>query len=109
MRSRRTARTVVVLGLAAAAVAVAAAGGLGVGLLHLAPALAMFAALLARRYPGERHVVALVTRSRRARSIRRRTPLVLVTPRPSRSLPRGGLLVAAALAERGPPRVHAFS
>jgi hypothetical protein len=102
MRSGRIVRTAVLFGLLAAGAALAARAGLGSGVLHLAPALVLFAALLARRYPGERHVVALTVRGRRPRR-RGRAAIVLVTPRPSRSRPRGGLLLASALAERGPP------
>ncbi len=106
MRTGRIVRTAVPLGLLAAGATLAVRGGFGSGVLHLAPALVLFAALLARRYPGERHVVALVVRGRRPRR-RRRTAIVLMTPRPSRSCPRGGLLVASALAERGPPAAFA--
>jgi hypothetical protein len=99
MRTGRLA-VVILLGLAVAA--------LGAGILHLAPALALFALLLARRYPGERHVVALHDRSRRPRARRPRGSLLPPTPRPAHLIPRGGLLLAAALAERGPPVLPAL-
>jgi hypothetical protein len=81
-----------------------ASGGLGgVGLLYMAPAVAMLAMLLARRYPGERLLLRLAARQRRRRR-----------PRPAEAgrglharavhVPRGGLLMGFALAVRPPPR-----
>jgi hypothetical protein len=75
-------------------------------LLSLAPALVLAVLLLARRFPGERRLVALAQRrhgrcARPRRSTREsvgaRTPLVLA--------PRGPALIARALAERPPPAV----
>lgn len=88
-----------------AVLAAAAAGraGLELGVVYLAPALVLFAVLLTRRYPGERHVARLVTRGRSPRrSPAGRPP---ARPRVTRRRPRGGLLIASALAERGPPPV----
>jgi hypothetical protein len=77
-----------------------AVGDIGVGILHLLPAVAIVAPLLLGHYLGADRLVALATR----RSGR---------PRPARTagrawraagiLPRGGRLLAASLAERGPP------
>lgn len=82
------------------------ATGVETGLLFLAPALLIAIPLLGGRYPGEQVLDRL--RSRR-RAPRRR--LVALAP-PScvnvtTVLPRGGLLVAAALARRGPPTARA--
>lgn len=104
MRLGPIVRTLALAGLVAAAIIAAAGLRLGAGVLHLAPALVLFGVLLARRYPGERHVIALTARARRRpRRAWRDCTIVLATPRPSRVLPRGGLLVGSALAERGPP------
>jgi hypothetical protein len=88
--------------LAVAALACCAATGLaGAGLLHLLPALLMGCVLLARRYPGE----AVLLRWAHASRPRRRP--AGVRGGPSRALagvPRGGLLIAFALAVRPPPR-----
>jgi hypothetical protein len=76
-------------------------------LLCLAPALALGLLLLARRYPGERALVAMRRRER---------PRL---PRAERSLPngarevtmvvRGGLLIGSSLAVRPPPALRAAS
>jgi hypothetical protein len=70
-------------------------------LLCLAPALALMATLLVRRYPGERLLLRLAPRRRN----RRLRPVAL---RPSLSrrptlMPRGGLLMGRSLAVRPPP------
>jgi hypothetical protein len=73
------------------------------GALYLLPAL-LAAALLARR-PGERLIVALhrrfTQRARRAGSIA--TPGLRLAHPTKHSFPRGGRLIAAALAGRAPP------
>ena len=62
---------------------------LGLGLLHLV-----------RRYPGERVIAAL----RAGRATPARAPRRIASPRPvARVLPRGGRLIASALAVRPPP------
>jgi len=71
------------------------------GLLCVAPALALAVILLARRYPGERLLLAArageTPRRLRASSVSRpRRPALA-------RLPRGGLLIASRLAERPPP------
>jgi len=75
------------------------------GLLHLAPALVLAVALLARRYPGERLIVRLAGSGARHR---RRARVGALKPRTSRTyaaalVPRGGLLLARSLAVRPPP------
>lgn len=76
--------------------------GLGqADLLCLAPALAIAATLLVRRYPGERMLVRLAARGkpRRRRDVIARPVGVFRTV----LVPRGGLLMAFALAVRPPP------
>lgn len=70
------------------------------GLLYLAPLFGVLVPLLARRYPGERRLLAVARALRRPRPAR-----VLAAPRraPRATMPTGGRLIAAGLAERGPP------
>jgi hypothetical protein len=116
MRVRRSAvapsrRSVVFAGAvgAVAAVAVLALlgvlGVLGPGALTLLPALLLAAALFAGRFPGER----MLERWTRARPAVRRAVARLVLPptRAAGATPRGGRLVAAALAGRAPPALAA--
>jgi uncharacterized protein YcnI len=75
-----------------------------IGLLYLGPALLLGAVLLGGRYPGER----VLSRPLRRRFVVRRRPLRRALPRPPRrTAPRGGLLIAAGLAGRGPPTTTA--
>lgn len=103
----RRSRVLVTLALAAA-LALCARGGLGVNdLLCLAPALLLALVLAARRYPGERLLATLAGRERRRR-VRAgaiRCPSRLHHVR----VPRGGLLMAFALAVRPPPPLPAAS
>lgn len=68
---------------------------------YLAPALLLFALVATGRYPGERTYARRISKRRRGRPRRtvrlgrRRCPLAL--------MPRGGVLLAAGLAGRGPP------
>jgi hypothetical protein len=92
----------------AVALACCAAGALGAdGLLFLAPALLLAVPLLARRYPGERLLLALAAR-RRPRRARARFS-ARTSPRRAQSMPRGGLLMGFALAVRPPPLAPATS
>ncbi len=101
MRPSGTAIAVVVL--VAGLVAGAASGIAGLtGLLHFAPALVLGAALLARRYPGERLIVRLAGSPIRAHK-RVRTRAVKPREHASALVPRGGLLLARSLAVRPPP------
>jgi hypothetical protein len=77
-------------------------------LFYALPALALLAALLVGRYPGERLIIAVAARSRRrphraTRATARRAPL------DSNPAPRGGDLLARALAGRAPPRTRSSS
>ena len=70
-------------------------------LLYLAPALLLLAALALGYYPGERLLDAFVRNwAPVLRREGRAAPRRLV---PVRSFPRGGVLLAMALAGRGPP------
>jgi len=83
----------------------ARAPGLAAGLAYLGPGMFIFLLLWFGRYPGEKAIRAFIgrTRLRRARESRaRRSPLRV-------RLPRGGALLATALAGRAPPlrmRLH---
>lgn len=92
------------LGLAILALATGALVALDQSALCLAPALALAAPLLLRRYPGERIVTVLA----RGRTGRRWTlPARALRPRrrcvAAALTPRGGLLLACSLAVRPPP------
>jgi hypothetical protein len=75
--------------------------GLHPDLLLAVPALVLFLPLACGRYVGEDGIARLVAI--------RRTPIVRAIARHTRALraprilPRGGRLIAASLAERGPP------
>lgn len=89
-----------ILGLLVGALVALQLGGAEPGLLYLAPALTLLAALVFDRYPGERLLDALARawhpRTNRPSQSRARR----FSPRP---FPRGGALLAMALAGRGPP------
>lgn len=70
------------------------------GLLFLGPVLLLFAALTIGRYPGESLLLWVTARARRPR----RAPRAFVPRRTLQiSHPRGGALLALALAGRAPP------
>lgn len=94
----------VLIALAAAGIAAAETlTGMHSGLMHLAPALVLLLPLLAGRYVGEERLAALATRHA-APPIRAVARLTARLPRaPRATIARGGALLAAALAERGPP------
>ncbi len=94
------------IGACVLAAAVVGAASLGAGALCLVPAFLLFAALLARLYPGARQVARLAARRRAPRI---RAAILFAAPRPVRTRPRGGLLLASGLAERGPPAGFAAS
>jgi hypothetical protein len=77
--------------------------GVEAALAYLAPALLILLPLLGGRYPGDEALVRVATR--RSRPARRRLPgAIPPRRRPAGALlPRGGRLVATALAGRGPP------
>lgn len=92
---------VVDLGLLLAAIVALQLGFDESSLLYLAPALLLLVPLACGRYPGERLLRAISAR-RRSRATAPR----MLKPRRSRflaPLPRGGELLAAALAGRAPP------
>jgi hypothetical protein len=73
-------------------------------LAYLTPALALLALLALRRYPGERALLATIARRRAPRPARERAHSTgSFAPRPRALLPRGGRLIARALAVRPPP------
>lgn len=84
-----------------AAVVLPPALGHGVCLLHVAPLVAIVLPLLRGRYVGEERIA----RMRAAAPVARRVPApVVALVRTGRArVVRGGRLVAAALAQRGPP------
>lgn len=103
-RLRTTALIVLVLTLACCALE----GWGGDGLLSVLPALLLALALLARRYPGERLLIAACA-ARRTRWPRARSqPRMRAKPKATR-IARGGLLLARSLAVRPPPRAALLS
>ena len=69
-----------------------------------APLLVLVLPLLAGRYIGEERIARGVARLRRRRPRHRPVPTPRRLPRPAAVLiPRGGELIASALAERAPP------
>jgi hypothetical protein len=102
-RSLSTLKVAAALALVGAVAVVALAGMPGTltsGALMALPALLLAVALLGGNYPGER----LLRRwgSRRSRP-RMRCGLPPALPRPAAAMPRGGSLIASALAGRAPP------
>ena len=75
-------------------------------LLLLAPALLLALLLALGRYPGS-GALARVLERRRPRVVRRREIHRLLPRAPRRRRPRGGVLLALALAGRAPPVVVA--
>jgi hypothetical protein len=101
MLRRRDLRPLLVVAVIGVLAATAGTLGLDAGWLHLAPVLVLLLPLLAGRYVGEERLVCLTGAfaARRGHPAQRRVaPL-----RPRAFVPRGGLLLASALAERGPP------
>jgi hypothetical protein len=104
MPVRRDLRPLLAVALLGVVVAAAeSVAGLHTGLLLLSPALALLLPLLVGRYLGEGALERLAARVAAPR--RRRVPDAAPLPRrgPRATLLRGGRLLAAALAERGPP------
>lgn len=89
------------LGLLAAALVGLQLSGAEPGLLYAAPALLLLGLLVLGHYPGERLLDAVTRRRNQVRAFRRVAPAR--PPGPPRSFPRGGVLLALALAGRGPP------
>jgi len=82
--------------------------GIGYDALYLVPPLMLMLPLLAGRYPGEQRIASL---GRPASSpVPRRTEPRTGRPRAAaRLLPRGGALLAGAMAVRPPPALPALS
>ncbi len=76
-------------------------------LLCLAPAMLLLATLLWRRYPGERLLLAFAARASRGQP--RRAARTAASHGRVAEVPRGGLLIAFALAVRPPPGLLALS
>jgi hypothetical protein len=100
-RSYRSWPVAAVIAVAAAALLCAAEGRISSDLLSLLPALLIAAVLFARRYPGERLLIAWSTRISRRR--RRPGATARRSRRGASATPRGGLLLGFALAVRPPP------
>lgn len=101
---RRDVRLLVGLAALSAALLLAfAAGAVGGVLLYAAPVALLAVPLLSGRYVGEQSIERLAAR-RAARPARGAPASAITVPGPARWFPRGGLLVASSLAERGPPR-----
>jgi hypothetical protein len=75
--------------------------GVDAAIAHFAPALLIFLPLLGGRYPGDRALLRAAASPRRRRP--RRVASAPARRAGPRLLPRGGRLVGAALAGRGPP------
>ncbi len=101
MRRAVADRLPIALGLLAGALVLAHAGGADAGLLYLAPALLIAAVLVGGCYPGARRLERVLAGARRRP---RRPRATAPRPRaPEQVHPRGGRLLAARLAGRGPP------
>lgn len=104
VRQMRHSKTIIVSVTLIAVLLATAVGAIDPsGLLHLAPALMLALALLARRYPGERLIARLRTGSpartrgrEQARAFKPRTRIAALVA-------RGGQLLARSLAVRPPP------
>lgn len=105
MRVRRDLRPLLAIAVLGVIVALAeSVTGLHTGLLLLSPALVLALPLVAGRYLGEDTLERLAARRAVPRPRVRSTAAAPVPRRRPRALvARGGLLLAAALAERGPP------
>ncbi|HWD11312.1 MAG TPA: hypothetical protein VG366_05675 [Solirubrobacteraceae bacterium] len=80
--------------------------GLGEALTYLLPATLLLGVLATRRYPGERALLAALTR----RPSNRRRPQAEASSgraRADATVPRGGRLIATSLAVRPPPAARA--
>jgi hypothetical protein len=102
-------RRLLPIAAAVALLALAASGalpGLLDALAYLLPPLLLLVVLVARRYPGERALLALIAGDRHGR---RSTCIgfLIAKRRPRAMVPRGGRLIACSLAVRPPPAPHA--
>ena len=95
----------ILLGLTALSVLLAvlvSVAGIHADVLLATPALVLLLPLLAGRYVGEEGIARLGAR-RTAPPRRTAVARAIVPLRAPRMLPRGGRLIAAAMARRGPP------
>jgi hypothetical protein len=76
-------------------------------LAYLIPALLLLALLAHRRYPGERVLLAAIGTRRGRRRGRHLSSQSPARQRPRTLMPRGGRLIATALAVRPPPLLGA--
>ncbi len=98
--SRLTVIATALLGILAAV----AVPGVAEGLAFVLPAVVLLAALVVRRYPGERVLSRLRARRLRvAHAGPRAGACCAQRSRPRARMPRGGRLIAASLAVRPPP------
>jgi hypothetical protein len=103
---RRDQRMLMTLAVLSMAVAIVQSRlGISADVLLAVPALLLFLPLLAGRYVGEEGLGRLVAR-RRVRPLRPAGTFGHARPTPCVP-PRGGRLIAAALAQRGPPALIA--
>jgi hypothetical protein len=106
-RSTSTLKVAAALAVVGAVAVLALAGVLGTftsGALMALPALLLAIAVMSGSYPGER----LLRRWGSGRSRPRiRCALPPALPRPAAAMPRGGSLIASALAGRAPPLASA--
>lgn len=99
-------RALLLIALAAFGVVLAArVAGVCDGIEHLAPALLLALPLLAGRYVGEDKLVALAERFQPSGVVRVARLTARLPRAPRVAIARGGALLAAGLAERGPPAV----
>jgi hypothetical protein len=104
MTVRRDLRPLLAIAVLGVIVALAeSVTGLHTGLLLLSPALVLALPLLAGRYLGEETLGRLARRAVPRRRVRGLAVALAPRRRPRALVARGGLLLAAALAERGPP------
>jgi hypothetical protein len=76
--------------------------GIGAAIAYLIPALLVFLPLVGGRYPGDEALLRSVRARGRQRTAGSAAAFVPAWDR-QRLLPRGGRLISAALAGRGPP------
>jgi hypothetical protein len=74
--------------------------GMGAGMAYPAPGVFVFLLLWLGRYPGQKSILALMRRMRP----RHGGAIRAGNPRVASRMPRGGRLLATALAGRAPPR-----
>jgi len=82
-----------------ACVLLAQDSGLTLGLAYLSPALFVFVLLCLGQYPGERLLLARRPRRSKRRALAAKAPRSVTA-----GVPRGGGLLASALAGRAPPQ-----